>query len=92
MSGPARRAKRTARPEKSEEQKAAEQYEQQLKDAGGHLWMTDDLSKKRIYFNDVIRDSDGKRMSVFYDCKEQRWQTGKYADEFVAIIRERINL
>lgn len=91
MSGPARRVKRQSRPEKTEAQKTAEEYERKLKEAGGNLWLTDDLSKRRIYFNEVKRD-DGKQMDVYYDCTEQRWQTGKFADEFVAIIRDKINL
>ncbi len=90
--GPARRARRHAKPEKTEAEKAAEQYEAALIEAGGNLWISGDLSKRRIYFNDVTRESDGRKMSVYYDAIAEKWQTGKYAYEFVQILRDQINL
>jgi len=92
MSTTTRRRASRSRPEKTEAQKAAEKYEQQLKDAGGNVWVNGDLSKKLIYFNNVIRESDERKMDIYYDCKAQKWETGKYAEEFVAILREQIEL
>lgn len=84
MSGRARRVTRTT-PDTQ-----VDPYEQKLKDAGGVLWTNDDLSKKRIYFNGV--ECNGKKMDVYYDCKAQQWQTGKYVDEFIEALKEQKNL
>jgi hypothetical protein len=62
-----------------------------LIDAGGNLWSSPDLSKKRVYFNSV-RIGD-MFMNGFFDCVERKWHVehGNISgEEFGAAIAEKI--
>lgn len=74
------------KPEPTEAQKAASAFNLQLMDNGANLWKSADGSKKRVYINDML-DADGKFVTVYWDCIEQRWsdeQLGKLALEKMA--------